>query len=76
VNDEKLKDPKDMANAINTCFKTITEKLNVQKIEKGDTISVLKARYLGNFPSIKIIPVTKAETKYNTFPQRKTIRLW
>jgi hypothetical protein len=38
VNDEKLKNPTDMACAINTFFITITEKLNIQQIQKGDVI--------------------------------------
>jgi len=31
VNDEKLKNPTDMASAFNNFFKTITEKLNIQQ---------------------------------------------
>jgi hypothetical protein len=31
-----------MANAHNNFFLTVTEKLNIQKPEKGDTISFLK----------------------------------
>jgi hypothetical protein len=42
---------------------TVTEKLNVQKLEKGYAISILKDSYPGNFPSIKIIPITEAEIK-------------
>jgi hypothetical protein len=37
---------------------TITEKLNIQEIQKGDATSVLKDAFPGNFPSMKIIPVT------------------
>jgi len=33
VNDEKLKDPTDVANAFHNLFITITEKLNNQQIE-------------------------------------------
>jgi len=61
VNDEKLKDPTDVANAFNTFFTTITEKLNIQQIVKGDTISILKDSLPGNFPIIDIIPITEAE---------------
>ena len=57
VNDEKLKDPKDVANAFNNFFKTITEKLNIQQHRK-EMLSLL-----GNFPSIKIIPITEPEIK-------------
>jgi hypothetical protein len=38
VDDEKLKDPINLANVFNNFFITITEKLNIQQIEKGDTI--------------------------------------
>jgi hypothetical protein len=40
VNNEKLKDPPDVANAFNNFFITITEKLNIQQIEKGDATSI------------------------------------
>jgi hypothetical protein len=63
VSNEKLKDPKGMASAFNSFFLTITEKLNVQKFEKGDVISFLKDSFPGNFPSIRIIPITEAEIK-------------
>jgi hypothetical protein len=42
VSNEKLKDPQIMANAFNNFFLILTEKLNVQKFEKGDAISFLK----------------------------------
>jgi hypothetical protein len=42
VNDEKLKDPTNVANAVNSVSITITEKLNIQQLEKGDAISILK----------------------------------
>ena len=38
VNDEKLEDPTNVANAFNKFFITITEKLNIQQREKGDAI--------------------------------------
>jgi hypothetical protein len=34
VNDEKLKDPTHVANSFNNFVTTITEKLNIQHIEK------------------------------------------
>ena len=61
VNDEKLKDPTDVASAFNNFFTTITKKLNIQQIVKGDTISILNDSLPGNFPSIDIIPITEAE---------------
>jgi hypothetical protein len=63
VSNEKLKDPKIMANAFNNFFLTVTEKLNVQKFQKANVISFLKDSFPGNFPSIKIIPITEAEIK-------------
>jgi len=42
VNDENLKDPRNVAKAFNNLFITITEKMNIQQVEKGDAISVLK----------------------------------
>jgi len=56
VNDEKLKDPTDIANACKNFFLTITEKCNIQQIQKEDAISILKDLFLGNFPKIKINP--------------------
>jgi hypothetical protein len=51
VNDEKLKDATDMASAFNNFFTTLTEKLNIQQIEKRDAISLLKDSFSGNFPA-------------------------
>jgi hypothetical protein len=42
VNDENLRDQTNMAIAFSNFFLTITEKLNIQHIEKGDSISFLK----------------------------------
>jgi len=60
VNDEKLKDP---TNVANNFFITLIEQLNIQPIGKGDAISVLKDSFPGNFPSINMIPITEAEIK-------------
>jgi hypothetical protein len=62
-NSKKLKDPKNVANAFNKFFLTNAEKLNMQQVEKSDAISFLKDAFPGNFPSIKIIPITEAEIK-------------
>ena len=61
MNDEKLKDPQNMVSAFNNYFITITR--NIQQIAKGDAFSILKDSFPGNFPSIKIIPITEAEIK-------------
>jgi hypothetical protein len=63
VSNEKLKDLKSMASAFNNFFLTATEKLNVQKFEKGDAMSCLKDSFPGSFPHIKIIRITEAEIK-------------
>jgi len=75
VNGEKLKDPADVANACNYFFITVTEKLNIPQIQKGDAISVLKGSFCGNFPSIKLIPITEAEIKsiiHSVKPKKST----
>ena len=56
-----------MANAFNNFFITITGKLNIQQIEKGDAVSVLQHSFLVNLPSIKTI----LDKKYNIFPKAK-----
>jgi hypothetical protein len=63
VSNEKLKDPESMANAFSNFFLTVTEKLNVQKFQKRGATSFLKHSFPGNFPSIKITPITEAEIK-------------
>jgi hypothetical protein len=63
VNDERLKDPTNMAHAFNNLFVTINEKLNIQKTEKADAISILKHSFPGNFPRIKIILITEGEIR-------------
>jgi hypothetical protein len=52
VNYEKLKDPKNVANAFNNFFLQIPEKLNIQ-VEEGDAISFLKDPFPYYFHSIK-----------------------
>jgi len=42
VNDEKFKDPTYMDNAFNRLCATITERLNIQHIKKGDAIPILR----------------------------------
>ena len=63
MGNENLKEPESLANTFNNYFLTVAEQLNVQKSEKGDAISLLKKSFPGNFPSIKIIPITEAEIK-------------
>jgi len=38
----KLKDPVNVANTFCNFFTTITKKFNMQQIEKGDAVSILK----------------------------------
>ena len=63
VNDEKVRYQTNVSNAFNNFFITITEKLNIQRTEEGDAISVPKDSFPGIFPSIKIIPIMEAEVK-------------
>ena len=68
VNDEKSKDATYVANAFNNFFTTLTGKLNIQQIEKGVAISILKDSFSRNSPSIKIIPITEADIKSTIHP--------
>jgi len=77
VNDEKLKDPADVANVCYYFFITFTEKLNIPHIQKGYAIAILKDSFPGNFPSIKLIPITEAEVKSVIHSvKKKIVRLW
>jgi hypothetical protein len=59
-----LKDPMNVSDAFNNFFITITEKWKVEQIEKEYAVSIQKKDpFPGNFPSIKIIPITEAEIK-------------
>jgi hypothetical protein len=60
---EKLKDPRKVANAFNNFFITITEILNIQRTEKGDATLILQDSFPGNFPNTKLIPITEAEIR-------------
>jgi translation initiation factor 1 (eIF-1/SUI1) len=62
-NDKQLKDPRNVAIAFNNLFITIIEKFNIQQIEKGDAISILKDSFRGYIPCIQIIPISEAEVK-------------
>jgi len=53
VKDEKSKDPTDVANAFNNFFITIIEKWNIQQIQKGHAISILKIHFLETSPALK-----------------------
>ena len=57
------KDESTVANAFNYLFLSATEKLNIQKSNKGDAISFLKDSFPRNVPSIELMPITAAETK-------------
>jgi hypothetical protein len=53
-----------VANAFSNLFTTITKKLNMQQMEKGDGISILKDLFPLNILSIIIILITEAEIKH------------
>jgi hypothetical protein len=63
LNNEELTDPKNVANAFNTFFLTITEQLNIQQVEKGDAVSFLEDSFPGNFPSMKTIKSPRLKLK-------------
>jgi len=52
-----------MPNAFNNFFVTITEKLNIQKIDTEDATSILKDSFPRIFSNINIIPITEGERK-------------
>jgi hypothetical protein len=60
---KKWKDPTNVTNTFNNYFITITEKLNILQIEKGDAVSILKDTFPENFPSW--------DKKYNIFLKTK-----
>jgi hypothetical protein len=60
MNDKKLNDLRNLANAFNNFCLKITEKLNVQYMQKDDDILILKDSVPGNFSSIKLIPIIEA----------------
>jgi hypothetical protein len=71
VNDEKLKVLTNMASAFNNFFITVTEKFNIQYLEKEAAILIPTDSLPGNFPSIKINPVTEARLKSITHSLKK-----
>ena len=64
--------PPNVANAFNNFCITVTEKLNIQQLEKGDAISLLKDSFHGIFPNIKIIPITEAQIKIIIHSRKQT----
>jgi len=71
VNDEKLRDQTNVANAFNKIFITFTEKLNIQHTEKGGAISFLKYSFPVIYPSIEIILIMEAEVKSIVHPKNE-----
>jgi hypothetical protein len=63
VNNEKVKDLEVIADAFNTFFLAITEKLNLRQEVRGDAISFLKEVFPRKFSGIKAIPTTENEIK-------------
>jgi hypothetical protein len=62
INDEKVKDPKDIADAFNTFFLTITQ-INLHQEAGDDAISFLREAFPEKFPGIKTIPSMETEIK-------------
>jgi hypothetical protein len=59
----KSKDSKNKPKAFNNFFITITEKLNIQKIDRTDATSIIEDSFPGILSNIKIIPITEAKIK-------------
>jgi hypothetical protein len=47
----------------------------MQKLEKGDAITILKNSFPGNFSSIKIIPITEAGVKKSSVCNKVTSKI-
>jgi hypothetical protein len=63
VNGEKLNVLTNMANVFNSFFITVTEKFSIQYKEKEAAILIPTDSLPGNFPSIKINPITEVGIK-------------
>ena len=63
VNTGTLRDQKTVANTFNNFFLTISEKLDIHTLGKGDAISFLKDSFPTKFPNLNVIPITEAEIK-------------
>jgi hypothetical protein len=61
INNEKIMDPKIVANAFNTFFLVVAENLNLHQEGKEYALSLLKHAFPEGFPSINIIPTTKTD---------------
>jgi hypothetical protein len=72
VDNKKLNDPKNVANAFNKFFLNMTENLDINQNGKGDAISFLKASIPINFPSLKISPISEPEIRL-IIPSKPTI---
>jgi hypothetical protein len=51
VDDTKLQDLTHVNNTFNNSFITITKKLNIQHVKKGDAVSILKIHFLETSPA-------------------------
>jgi hypothetical protein len=70
-----MKVPNNIAKASINFFITVTEKLNIQKIEKRDVITILKDSFPGNTPRIKMVPIKEAEIKGVIHSLKQKIKL-
>jgi hypothetical protein len=57
INNETVKDPKNVAYTCNSFSLTIAESINLHKEEEQDAISFLKNSFPIKFPGIKTIPI-------------------
>jgi hypothetical protein len=63
VNDNEVRDPEVIADALRTFFLTITENLNLHREVKNDAISFLKEAFPRKYPGIKTILTIETEIK-------------
>jgi len=64
-----------MANILNPFFRTNIKQINIQQLEKRDTVSVIRELFPGHFPTIKTITITEVEIKTTFHKIKRIIRL-
>jgi hypothetical protein len=70
-----VRDPEEIANAFNTYFLTITDKLGLHQEGRGEAISFFREAIPRKFPGIKTIPSTGTEIKsiIHSFAAKKSL---
>lgn len=63
INSKKLKNPENVAVAVNNFFLTVAEILNLHQVGKEDVILFFTEPFPGNFPGLKKIVTTETQIK-------------